>query len=192
MIVDDENAARTRRHRFCEPAIVGDAHVLAGGRAHQHFVVQHLQSRQVFHPGDERDVVDGLREKVVGAAFEPLNRSDGWSSAVTMTTGRCCVAGSALIRRQASKPSMPGIMTSSRTTSTRSRARTSRASAPLMAVKHFKILGLTAGLRAASRWRECRRRRERGRSWVTLPARPLKNLPPGPSRGTVEPYRGRS
>ena len=37
-----------------------------------------------------------------------------------MTTGTCIVLGELLMRRQTSKPSIPGIMTSSSTTSTRS------------------------------------------------------------------------
>jgi hypothetical protein len=66
----------------------------------------------------------GLVRKSSAPASSPFTRSDGWSSAVTMITGMCRVRGSALSRRQTSKPSMPGIITSSRTTSARSRAQT--------------------------------------------------------------------
>jgi hypothetical protein len=51
-----------------------------------------------------------------------------------MTTGMCAVAGCSLSARQVSKPSISGIMTSSRTTSGAQRAATARASAPLAAI----------------------------------------------------------
>ena len=74
----------------------------------------------------------GLVRKSSAPHSSPRNRSAGWSSAVTMTTGRCIVAGSALRRVQTSKPSMPGIMTSSRTMSARPSRQSSRASGPLV------------------------------------------------------------
>jgi len=73
MIVDHEHAARPARHGLGKGAVVRDAHILAGRGPHDHFVVEHLQPRQVFDAGDERDVVDGLGQKVIGAALEPLD-----------------------------------------------------------------------------------------------------------------------
>ena len=80
----------------------------------------------------------GLVRKSSAPASSPLTRSAGWSSAVTMMTGICCVRGSAFSRRQTSNPSMPGIITSSRTTSARSRVQICRASGPLRAVRTSK------------------------------------------------------
>src|SRR6185437_15422984 len=60
------------------------------------------------------------------------------SSAVTMTTGMKCVAGFDFSRRQTSKPSISGIMTSSRMISHSARAQMSSASAPLLAVRTSK------------------------------------------------------
>src|ERR1700674_12511 len=55
-----------------------------------------------------------------------------------MITGMCCVRGSAFSLRQTSKPSIPGIITSSSTTSARSRAQICSASGPLRAVRTSK------------------------------------------------------
>jgi hypothetical protein len=55
-----------------------------------------------------------------------------------MITGMCCVRGSALSLRQTSKPSIPGIITSSSTTSARSCAQICSASGPLRAVRTSK------------------------------------------------------
>src|SRR5262249_9401292 len=57
---------------------------------------------------------------------------------VTITTGRCAVLGSDLMRRQTSKPSMPGIITSSSTMSGLVSATFARASTPLKAVTTSK------------------------------------------------------
>ena len=73
MVVDDEDAARAARKRLGERAVVGNAHLLAGRGPHDHFVVEHLETREVLDAGHERDVVDGLGQEVVGAAFEPLD-----------------------------------------------------------------------------------------------------------------------
>ena len=51
-----------------------------------------------------------------------------------MTTGICAVAGLALMRRQVSKPSSPGIITSSKTMSGLSASIFANASNPLAAV----------------------------------------------------------
>src|SRR5580692_6187292 len=80
----------------------------------------------------------GLVRKSSAPASRPRTRSAGLSSAVTMTTGMKCVAGFDFSRRQTSKPSMSGIMTSSRMMSHSARAQTASASAPLDAVRTSK------------------------------------------------------
>jgi hypothetical protein len=97
-ILNQENASTVPEPIEPDPQRGGEAHLLLGRGAHQHLVGKHFESRQVPHPRDQRDVVDRLGQKVVGARLEP--------------------------RRQTSKPSVPGIITSSRTTSARSRAQT--------------------------------------------------------------------
>src|ERR1700692_4366908 len=59
-----------------------------------------------------------------------------------MTTGRCAVAGLVLRRRQTSNPSMPGIITSSRTMSHAPSAHIFRASGPFEAVRTSKYSAL--------------------------------------------------
>ena len=88
----------------------------------------------------------GLVRKSSAPASSPRTRSDGWSSAVTMTTGMWCVAGLLLRRRQTSKPSMSGIITSSRTMSHSALAQIASASAPLIAVDDVEIFGRETGL----------------------------------------------
>ena len=83
----------------------------------------------------------GLVRKSSAPASRPLMRSETWSSAVIMTTGMCEVDGSAFSRRQTSKPSMPGIITSSSTTSTLPFSQVSIASAPLGGRQHLEIFG---------------------------------------------------
>ena len=56
----------------------------------------------------------GLVRKSSAPAFRPVSRSWRPSSAVTSTMGMWRVLASAFSRRQTSKPSMPGIITSSR------------------------------------------------------------------------------
>src|ERR1700754_2985704 len=80
----------------------------------------------------------GLVRKSSAPASRPRTRSAGLSSAVTMTTGMKCVAGLDFSRRHTSKPSISGIMTSSRTMSHSARAQISSASAPLLAVSTSK------------------------------------------------------
>src|SRR5262249_3027968 len=80
----------------------------------------------------------GLVRKSSAPASRPRTRSDGWSSAVTMTTGMWWVASPALRRRQTSKASMSGIITSRSTMSQSARSQTASASAPLMAVSTSK------------------------------------------------------
>ena len=75
----------------------------------------------------------GLVRKSSAPTSRPRTRSAGWSSAVTITTGRCSVAGSDLRRRQTSNPSIPGIITSSSTMSQRPSRHSSSASKPLVA-----------------------------------------------------------
>src|ERR1700709_1418930 len=76
----------------------------------------------------------GFVRKSSAPASRPRTRSAGLSSAVTITTGMKCVAGLAFSRRQTSKPSMSGIITSSRMMSHSARALIASASAPLAAV----------------------------------------------------------
>src|SRR5215203_3471459 len=76
-------------------------------------------------------------------ASRPLRRSPGWSSAVTMMTGRCAVSGAFLSRRQTSEPSMPGIMTSRRTMSHRPCSQSASASGPFIAVTTSKYSALS-------------------------------------------------
>src|ERR1700690_1927537 len=80
----------------------------------------------------------GLVRKSSAPASRPRTRSAGLSSAVTMTTGMKWVAGLDFSRRQTSKPSMSGIMTSSRMMSHSARAQMASASAPLDAVRTSK------------------------------------------------------
>src|SRR5712671_2107341 len=80
----------------------------------------------------------GLVRKSSAPASSPRTRSAGLSSAVTITTGMKCVAGLAFRRRQTSKPSMSGIITSSRMMSHSARAQIASASAPLHAVSTSK------------------------------------------------------
>ena len=83
----------------------------------------------------------GLVRKSSAPAASPFTRSDGWSSAVTMTTGMWCVAGLDLSRRQTSKPSMSGIITSSSTTSHSARSQIVSASAPHHGGDDVEIFG---------------------------------------------------
>src|SRR6185437_8269841 len=89
----------------------------------------------------------GLVRKSSAPASSPRTRSDGLSSAVTITTGMKWVAGLDFSRRQTSKPSMSGIMTSSRMISHSEREQISSASAPLEAVSTSKY---SADSRASS------------------------------------------
>src|SRR6201994_611375 len=76
----------------------------------------------------------GLVRKSSAPASSPRTLSAGLSSAVIMTTGMKWVAGLDFRRRQTTKPSMSGIMTSSRMMSHSARWAISSASAPLEAV----------------------------------------------------------
>src|SRR5918995_5827690 len=60
-----------------------------------------------------------------------------------MTTGICAVMGEFLTRRQTSKPSMPGIITSSRTMSHRPCSQIASASGPFIAVTTSKYSALS-------------------------------------------------
>src|SRR5579864_8598846 len=82
--------------------------------------------------------VTGLVRKSSAPASRPRTRSDGWSSAVTMTTGMWWVNGLDLSLRQTSKPSMSGIITSSSTMSHSARSQRSKACSPLWAVMTSK------------------------------------------------------
>src|SRR5215469_2952419 len=89
----------------------------------------------------------GLVRKSSAPASRPRTRSDGWSRAVTITTGMWWVAGLLLSRRHTSKPSMSGIITSSRTRSHSARSQTASASLPQVAVTTSKY---SAASRASS------------------------------------------
>src|ERR1700730_9005100 len=89
----------------------------------------------------------GLVRKSSAPASSPRTRSAGLSSAVIMTTGMKWVAGLDFRRRQTSKPSMSGIMTSSRMMSHSARAAIVSASAPFDAVRTSKY---SADSRASS------------------------------------------
>src|SRR5665213_2013633 len=80
----------------------------------------------------------GLLRKSSAPASRPRTRSAVSVSAVTMTTGISAVRGSALRRLQVSKPSMRGIMTSSRMRSGRSSCAICRAVCPSFAVRTLK------------------------------------------------------
>ncbi len=82
--------------------------------------------------------VTGLVRKSSAPASSPRTRSAGLSRAVTITTGMKCVTGLDFSRRQTSKPSMSGIMTSSRMMSHSARWQICSASAPLEAVSTSK------------------------------------------------------
>src|SRR6476646_1627050 len=84
----------------------------------------------------------GLVRKSSAPASSPRTRSAGLSSAVMITTGMKCVAGFDLSRRQTSKPSISGIITSSRMMS-----HSASASPPLDAVSTSKY---SADSRASS------------------------------------------
>ncbi len=80
----------------------------------------------------------GLVRKSSAPASRPCTRSEGASSAVTMTTGTWASSASAFMRRQTSKPSMPGIITSRRTRSGLWAEAAFSASGPLDAVTTSK------------------------------------------------------
>ena len=63
-----------------------------------------------------------------------------------MTTGICAVSGAFLRRRQTSKPSMPGIITSSRTMSHRPCSQSAERVGPVHGGDDVEILGRELGL----------------------------------------------
>ena len=80
----------------------------------------------------------GLERKSSAPASIPRTRSSTAFSAVISTTGISRVSGSPLRTRSALKPSMPGIITSSRTRSGGAAATRSSASSPFAAVSVTK------------------------------------------------------
>src|SRR5215469_326787 len=80
----------------------------------------------------------GLERKSSAPASSPRTRSAASVSAVTITTGMSAVRASALSRRQTSKPSMRGIMTSSRMRSGRSSCAMRKAPSPSFAASTLK------------------------------------------------------
>ncbi len=97
-----------------------------------------LRRTRLFTRQNSATSFTGFVRKSSAPASRPRTRSSGWSSAVTMITGMCCVAGLALMRRHTSMPSRPGIITSSSTMSGFSRFTASSASTPFMAVTTSK------------------------------------------------------
>ena len=75
----------------------------------------------------------GFDRKSSAPASSPFTLSDCLSSAVSMTTGTCRVAGFSFRRRQVSNPSIPGIMTSRRMMSGDSATAISMACSPFSA-----------------------------------------------------------
>jgi hypothetical protein len=73
MIIDEEQAAGTHVQRLLQGRVVGEPHLARRGSAHQHLIVEHLEPSEVLHARDQRNVVDGLGQEVVGAALEPLD-----------------------------------------------------------------------------------------------------------------------
>src|SRR6185312_15269224 len=90
----------------------------------------------------------GLVRKSSAPASRPATRSLGWSSAVTMITGTWAVFGLDLMRRQASKPSMPGIITSSRMMSGEHSSVLAMASMPLKPVTTSKYSAVSLASRS--------------------------------------------
>lgn len=76
----------------------------------------------------------GLERKSSAPASSPRTRSVASVSAVTITTGICAVGGLDLMRLHTSNPSMPGIITSSKTISGMSFTTRSSACGPDVAV----------------------------------------------------------
>src|SRR5690606_3611394 len=90
----------------------------------------------------------GLVRNSSAPASSPSTRSSGRSSAVTITTGMCVQRGSALIRRQTSKPVIPGIITSSSTISGGSTSITASAEGPSSAVTTSKYSAVSFACRS--------------------------------------------
>ena len=90
-------------------------------------IISLARSRLRTRANSARSLI-GLVRKSSAPLSSPFSRSWGSDRAVTMMTGMQAVAGSALRRRQTSKPDMSGIITSSRIRSgCSSRARASAA-----------------------------------------------------------------
>jgi hypothetical protein len=76
-VLDQEDAAAAPKLIELDPHGRDKTHLFLGRGAHQHLVREHLEPRQVLHPRDQRDVVDRLRQKVVGSGLEPLHPVGG-------------------------------------------------------------------------------------------------------------------
>ena len=100
----------------------------------------------------------GLVRNSSAPASSPAMRSARPSRAVTSTTGIWRVAGSSFSRRQTSKPSMPGIITSSSTMSGCFGAAIARAVGPSVGGEHVVVFRRAAWPAAGGRWPRCRRR----------------------------------
>ena len=138
IVVDDEDAALLLRQRLQERGVLAHAHLPPGEGAHQHLVGQGLEAREVLHARDERDLVDRLGQEVVGAALQAAHLVGDLIESGDEHDGNVMRFRVRLEPPAVSKPSMPGIITSRRTTSTRSRSQMSMASWPLLAVSTSK------------------------------------------------------
>ncbi len=110
--VDDEDRALRGRDRIHGPQRVLKGNLLTRQRPCPQFVGQGLQARQALDACHELHVIDGLGEEVVAPASSPATRSDGWSSAVIISTGMWWVTGIGLEAAATSNPSITGIITS--------------------------------------------------------------------------------
>src|ERR1019366_3362353 len=96
------------------------------------FVKREPRSRQGFNPREERELVDRRGEEIIGAGFESVEQA-----------GRLIECRDHDDRRQTSNPSIPGIITSSKTMSHLPLAQSAKASAPFVAVKTSKYSALS-------------------------------------------------
>ena len=123
----DDQLGDLRRQKALEPAhpldlgdLLGDAllerAVPVGefGGLLLHLVVQRLDAQHRIHPRDQRRLIDRLGQVFVGAGLEPGDDVLVSALAVTRMIGMNGSAASRFSRRQTSKPSSFGIMTSSR------------------------------------------------------------------------------
>ena len=132
-------------------------------------VDHHLEAHQRAHAREQGDVVDRLGQEVVGARLQPAHpvgagrerrdhdhRDMGWCR------------GLALSRRQTSKPSIPGIMTSSRTMSGMSAGAPQPALEAVAGDEDLEIFRRQLGFEQLDIGVQCRRRRGCGRSCAPM------------------------
>ena len=119
-------------------------------------VLQFFHLEEHAGPGQDLALVKGLGNEIGGAGLDPLDAVLVELSAVIITTGMSRYRSSSLIQRHTSKPSMSGIMTSSRTRSMSSWVMISRAASPSVAV--CTLYGAPAGCRGSADSPGCHRR----------------------------------